>query len=456
MPTEPSSARQTAASQSESRESVGRESASLRFGTDARFDFPADCNANLIAYVGRPRGRALEAPYQSLLEKLDDPIGFPPLIEATVPGDRVAIAVENGVPRIADVVSSIIASLTNGRIEPADIRVVLPGTLSPVGEHEKPISQRKPTAQGVEADIIARLPTQVGKAIEFEVHDMFDRNRLAYLAAATDAAPFFFNRTICEADLVIPVGCLHQGSHANDVDDSMGLFPTFADEETVRHFSSPATWEATEQLQQRRRRAREAAWLLGVTFTVQVLPGAGGEVLALFAGEREAVFAAGCAEMQEAWSCNVPSRSSLVVAAIEGGQDQQTWANVGSALAAAMKVVDDDGAIVICSELAIEPGVGLAKLRGIDRDSFEDLHDKEQLVADEIGGDAVVAAQLLEALRNARVYLYSRLDESTVEELGMAPVSRIEELANLCRRHDTCVFLANAQHTVPTLEHSDL
>ena len=410
----------------------------LKFGTDSSFEIPPEIDPNIVAFVGRPQGYAIQDPRQFTMEALRGPIGFPSLVEATIPGDRVAIAVGNGIPRVASIVAAIVETLANGRVEPADIAVVLP-------------SETEGRPATISDDITRLLPKQVGKAISFERHNTSDRNRLAYLAASSDAKPIFFNRTICEADMVIPVGCLRPTGSLSYIDDAMGLFPTFADDETIQHFSSPASWLSAKQRKDHHERAREAAWLLGVTFTVQVLPGAGDDLLAILAGASEAVFAAGRTEMQAAWACDIPSRVSLVIAAIEGGPEQQTWENFAAALAACKNVVDDDeGAIMICSELADEPGRTLRKIRGIDPDSNE-LDEFEQRVAKETGGDALVAAQLIETLRTTRVYLYSQLDEETVEELGIAPVSRTEEIANLCRRHPSCAFLANAQRAVPVL-----
>ena len=434
----------------------------LAFGIDSSLNLPfaglgpdtdSDDEAvnRMIAFVGRPRGEVIDDPKQFLIESLADPIGFPPLVEATVPGDRVAIAVGRGIPQVAAIVAAVVETLASGRVEPADICVVLPNETdnddtNDGGEHH---SAR---FDDVSQDIVALLPSQVGKAVTFELHDSSDQSQLCYLAATSDAKPIFFNRTICEADLVIPVGCLRPTGTLGYIDDAMGLFPTFADDETIHHFCMPSSWVSPAQREKHHERAGEAAWLLGVTFTVQVLPGAGDQLLRILAGEREAVFARGRVDLQTAWKCSVPCRSSLVVAAIEGGADQQTWENIGYALNAALNVVEDDGAVVICSELATRPGVTLQKIRGVDPDSHAELYEIEQTLSKETHHDAVVATQLLAALGRVRVYLYSQLDEELVEELGIAPVSRIGEIANLCRRYPSCIALANAQRLVPIVD----
>ena len=415
----------------------------LRFGDDSQFELPLDDgdSARLLAFVGEPKGDPIDDPQQFVVEALDDPISFPPLVEATVPGDHIAIPVGSGIPQVASVLAGMIQSLTNGRVDAADIRVILPGS-----EPSEVVN--------IPNEVIGLLPTHVGNAITFECHDTSAHNQLCYLAASRDAKPIFFNRTICEADLVIPVGCLRPEGALAYVDDAMGLFPTFADEETIRDYSAPSSWLSSAQRENHRDRAREAAWLLGVTFTVQVLPGAGNALLRILAGEREAVFDAGRRLIDDIWVSRVPSRSSLVVAAIEGGPEQQTWRSVACALSAALRVVEDEGAIVVCSELEAPPGSTLLKIRGIDRESDVEFQQIERAVTKENGHDAFVAAQLVEALRRVRVYLYSQLEEDLVEDLGIAPVTRISEIANLCLRSESCILLANAQHAVPVLDSS--
>jgi hypothetical protein len=45
----------------------------------------------------------------------------------------------------------------------------------------------------------------------------------------------------------------------------------------------------------------------------------------------------------------------------------------------------------------------------------------------------------------------SQLDAETVEDLGMAPVAGVEELARLAHRHDRYIMLDDAQHAVATV-----
>ncbi len=404
----------------------------LSYGHTAQLELTLN-EERLVAFCGQPTGNVDADPRQSVSASLCAPLGYPALKEATVPGDRIVIAVDRGIPQAAAIVAGIIDDLTNGRVAAADIRVIL--------------------ANGfVGAEKIADLlPGDVADAITIEQHNASDANQLCYLAASRDANPIYFNRAICEADLVIPVGCLRPDGALGYLDEAMGLFPTFADEATIRRFCAPSSWLSAAHLDRRRAEALEAAWLLGVCFTVQAVPAAGDQIMQILAGERNAVFTEGRRVTTHVWDCQVPQRASLVVAAVEGGPEQQTWESFARALFASLQIVDDDGAIVVCSELVEQPGAAMLRIRGVDPDEISQLDELGHEVLDDSAADAVSAAQLVEALRRVRVYLLSRLDEELVEELGVAPVSSAEEVVNLCNRHSSCILMANSQHVLPTL-----
>jgi hypothetical protein len=141
----------------------------------------------------------------------------------------------------------------------------------------------------------------------------------------------------------------------------------------------------------------------------------------------------------------VPRRAELVVAAIEGGPEQQTWGNFARAIAAASRAVTDDGAIAICSDLSAPPGPALEWI-GHSRD----LPDAMRHIRKEHSADVSAAHELGQALKRARIYLLSQLDDAVIEELGMAPVTAAAEIGRLARRHSSCIVLRNAQFAGPT------
>ena len=101
--------------------------------------------------------------------------------------------------------------------------------------------------------------------------------------------------------------------------------------------------------------AANVGWLLGVSFTIQVVPGPGGRVGT--SGRR-----GGCGPppqpgvVRGGLAVYRAAAASLVVATIEGGTAQQTWHNAGRALDCAERLVEEGARSSLCSDLADEPG----------------------------------------------------------------------------------------------------
>lgn len=266
---------------------------------------------------------------------------------------------------------------------------------------------------------------------------------MCYLAASREGKPIYFNREICEADVVIPISTLLLEQALGYLGVHGGLFPTFSDEATRRRFRAPSSQDWEVHRRRRRGEVEEAAWLLGVHFTVQVAPGPGDTILHVLAGDGNAVSDRGRQLCEAAWMHRSPRRASLVVATIEGGPEQQTWENFARALFAASNAVTDGGEIVLCTELKCSPGPALQRLGSAD-DEDEALRE----IRRDRSLDAVSAALLAEAKRRARIYLISGLNSDFVEDLGVGYVAQPDEIANLSRQHDSCILLGNAHHAV--------
>jgi nickel-dependent lactate racemase len=280
------------------------------------------------------------------------------------------------------------------------------------------------------------------------VHDPADRKGLAYLAADKTGEAILVNRALHEADVVLPIGCLHGEQSAGYFGIHGAIYPTFSDARTLQRFRGFGSLNGKGG---RRRElvadVEHVAWLLGVAFTVQVVPGSGEQVLHVLAGESQTVRRQGEALHHAAWDWPVKRQADLVVAAIEGGPGQQTWDNLGRALQVAGSFAEEDGAIAVCCELSASPGPAMRHLASESSRETALRH-----VAKERPVDALAAAQLVHALDRNRVYLLSRLDAAVVEELDMIPIDGPEELARLVRKHPSCILLSNAPNVTAVEE----
>ncbi len=401
----------------------------LRFGAQNRVEIDAPAGA-IVVDCPAPRGEPAEDIALAVCQALAEPLEFPPLAEAVVPGDHIVIVVEHGVPRANEVVAAVVEWFSDAGVEPADICVLL-----------------APEDGALEAATLARLgglqeSARAGQPrLDERRHDPTDRGSLAYLANIGEGKPVYLNRLICEADFLVPIGCARLETPGGLQSPSEGMYPAFADPAARARYRSPKTAASPVQRNRLRQQAREVEWLLGAMFSIRVVPGPGDSVLAVAAGESRAVEQWTQSRCDEAWRFSVPEPADLVVAAIEGGPAQQTWDHVARALAAAKRAAREGGAIAILSELDTPPGPAMQFLS-----SAESPQDALHAITHERPDDALAAAQLIHSLEGHRVYLLSRLEAEVVESLGMAPMADAGEVRRLVARHDSCVFLANAQH----------
>ncbi|NLX98483.1 MAG: DUF2088 domain-containing protein [Rhodopirellula sp.] len=403
----------------------------LRYGIDSRveFDLPDEV---LITECGIPHSAPIGDVAAVTAARLRDPLEYPPLSKATTPADRIVLAVEPGVPQVETVIAEVVQCLVEAGVDPDGLTV---------------LRTAADIASGRE-DPCRNLPEALKGRIAVVTHEPEDRRKMAYLAATGRGTPILLNRMITDADVVVPIGRVGNASSPGYRGVNGIVFPTFSDLDTQRRFRSPPAAEAgsshhAESIEE----CNEVGWLLGAAFSLSVVPGRGEEVLDIVAGETGAVGRRSRELYDSAWTCTVPCKASLVIAAIEGGPSQQTWENVGAALGLARGLVEDEGAIAICCGLSSAPGPAIQQLIGA-----RSRHEAMRHIRRERPEDLLYALQLTEALDIADVYLLSRLDESMVEDLEVAPIGDPAELVRLAQRHRSCILVSNASHAMVALQ----
>ena len=396
----------------------------LRYGNNSSLELEF-ANGAAPRELGIPRGTPLADLAAATAAALREPIDYPALARCTTPGDRVVVALDRGLPQVAEVTAAVVGELINGGVDPDGITV-----LQSQSDHDAGVGDPR-----------RLMPSALRQRIALIVHDPADRKELAYLAADKDGKPILINRALHEADLVLPVGCLRGERSAGYFDIHGVIYPTFSDVKTLQRFRSIGTLNG-QGSRQRELTADvdNVAWLLGIMLTVQLVPAAGEQVLHVLAGQSDAVRQRGRDAYRAAWNWSVERQANLVVAAIEGGAGQQTWENLG-----------------LCAPLrrplrrrrrAPLPSVAIYRPRPARRCGIlageasraAALHH----LAKKRPVDTLPAAQLAHALDRNRVYLLSRLEAAVVEDLDMTPIESPDELLRLAHRHPSCILLSNA------------
>ncbi len=393
----------------------------IRYGLHESIDLNLRAEQLVAEFPGR-RIEPLDDPAAAVAAALSSPLEFPPLSQATVAGDRIAVTLEPGVPRGPELLAGVIHALVELGADPQLISVVVGSSVHFDAAHE----------------LDALLPEETRRALDIRQHDHGESNASAYLAATKDGQPIYLNRAICDADVVLPIGVFRSDDRADDLGIHCRFVSTFSDEATRQRFTVCGGKGGHRRTKLLREAADEAAWLLGIQFSIQVIPGPGETVLHVLAGAAEKVASEARSLSQAAWACQLSERAGVVVATVDGGPEQQTWENVSRAVRVARHAVASDGAIAICSELAeLAPAVGNSS------------RDSESASEEFAEGEYLPPADFFaEDFGEQRVYLLSRLSSESVEELGFAPVARADEIQRLCEQNNSCILLNSAQNAI--------
>ncbi len=402
----------------------------LRYGTDSSVALQFAAGVP-FEQCGTPQGVPLADPAVAVAAALQQPLEYPPLAQATTPGDRVVVVLGSGLPQVAQVTAAVVRALMAAAIAPDGITI---------------LRSEADAATGVQ-NPLQLVPVPAAERIRLLAHDPAKRRDLAYLAASEGGEPILLNRLLTDADVVLPVGCMQRERSAGYFGIHTTIYPEYSDQHTQARFRKHDRFTGNGHHRELQHEVNHVAWLLGVNFSLHVVPAAGDGILHILAGQSDVVRRQ-CRELyRAAWNRSVAHRSSLVVAAIEGGQRQQTWENLGRVLEGASGLVEEDGAIAVCCDLAAAPGPAVQRLIGA-----ASREEAVRQIRRENPRDALPAVQLARTLESNRVYLLSRLDPGLVEDLEMTPIDGPEELVRLTQRASSCLVLANAVHAMVHVE----
>ncbi len=380
---------------------------------------------------GIPQGEPLHNPAAAVADTLKQPLDYPPLSQMTTPGDRVVIPLGSGIPQIAQVTAAVVETLLAAGIAPDGITV---------------LRSESDSATDIESPLHLLRPI-VAERIRLIKHESANRRGLAYLAASEGGEPILLNRVLTDADIVLPIGCMEREKTTGYFGIHSSIYPEYSDQKTKARFRKSDSLTSNGHHRELKHEVNHVAWILGVNFTIQVIPAAGDRIMHVLAGQSDAVRHRGRELYREIWNSSVQDRPKLVIAAIEGNESNQTWENVGRALEMGAQLVEDGGGIAVCCDLAAEPGPAIQRML-----AAQSRDEALRHIRRDNPSDAVPAMQLAHALENSRVYLLSKLKPNLVEDLDMMPLDGPDELIRLAQRNPSCLVLANADRAMVRVE----
>jgi nickel-dependent lactate racemase len=364
----------------------------------------------------------------TVADGLIEPLEFPPLSSAVVPGDRVVLAAELRVPGLSAIIAALWPVLESAGVGAGDVCVLQPASLMPT-------QTRDPRGE---------LPAAVRQTVRWQIHEAAQPEACGYLASSASGERIYLARELLEADFVLPIGVAAFDPILGYRVPGAVLYPGLSNSEAFAKTMGQGHSELRpEDDRPFRQLVDEIVWLLGLQFAIQVVPHRhSGAASAVLAGSLEAVERKTRKLLDRGWRVQRPARADSVVAAISSGNGPTCWDDVGAAVEAAQKLVARGGRIVLLTDLAeaAGPGIELLRTQSSARGALQQLRSQTP-------PDWRAASRLATAADWASVYLLSRLDAALTEELFLTPLESEQEVQRLLEMTDSCVLLAGAQHT---------
>lgn len=364
----------------------------------------------------------------AIADSLAQPLDFPALRQALVPGDKVVVVLDRNVPSAAEVIAQVWQNCLVAGVAPEDLLILQPITLTGV----TPEDPRR------------LLPEAARQVVVWKVHDPTNDPEIGYLASSADGERIYLAREVLNADFVLPIGRLGFDPVQGRRNALSSFYPGLSNTEAFAKSRGQGHSElGPDDERPMSQRIQEIGWLLGVQFTIQAMPSAGhGGAAAILAGHPDSVTQRGRTILDASWRVTFDQRGETAIISIPAGPDEPTgWEQLGNALEAASRLVVREGRIIVLSDLAADPGPGVKLLQ-----SCRSAKAALQPLRRESPPDLVAASQIAAAADWASVYLLSKLPSQLVEETFMTPLDSEIEVSRLINACDGCIVLAGAQH----------
>jgi hypothetical protein len=351
---------------------------------------------------------------------ITQPVDAPPLRDHLVGGDRIVVAVADGVVQTQQVLETIVS------------------TLSAAGATAEQIEVLRLWSRRLEPVVPGATTT---------IFDPGNEADLSYLMADAEANPRHVARGLVDADVIVTVGSFTWNAALGGRATEGEIWPAFsrraASEDlmqtlALRPRGGHRAWQAA---------AEEVLWQLGVIAELKVVPGRDGSLAHVAFGMPQSVLPA-VRKAASAWTPRIARAAEVTLASLSdphAGLDR-----VARAIAAAARVTYPDGTVCIASRLREEPGVVFARWRqgvAIEPLVKEAVRSRDPALI----SDAFITRQVARALGSRRLVLASDLEEAAVESLDIGHAATADDVIRLCTAAESVIVLHEADRMLPRL-----
>jgi hypothetical protein len=377
---------------------------------------------------------------EAMVEALRNPIEYPSVDLAFVPGDRLVIALHESLPNPFQIATPVLDWLIRQLAEKqVSITLVIP-KLSNADNSEAKLpdqlrqwlEQHHPELSLIIGSLTEDDSTETApvphEVIRVVYHSPDDAQSLEYIAASDAAEPMYLQRELVEADFVIPIYRWLEPSDPRSTDPFVVL-PAFADRSTQQYYAK--RWLLRTPNVPDEEINHQSGWLLGVQFTIAIVLNHDGDVGLVAAGNPERV-AQACSQAvaTKPTSSSLQSLELVVVRILGGGNSaparSPTWDEVASAAWIAEKWLTPTGRIVVVAERLDEVTEGINALSS----DAPDAELTQELLNSTM--EHAFSAAILRSIQSRRsVYLQSQISTEILESLGFASIEYSSELERL-------------------------
>jgi len=186
-------------------------------------------------------------------DALEHPLHFGhPLRRAVTPDDRIALVIDDRLPKLGEMVGGALEYLVVAGIGPEQVTIIIP-----------------PGSDSTEW--IDELPDEFAD-VRTENHQPGDRKQLSYLATTKKGRRIYLNRTLVDADQIVSIAGRRYDPQLGYFGCESILYPALADSEARQALSGRLTMDVpSSAVHGIRAEVEEVASLLGTAIYLQVI-----------------------------------------------------------------------------------------------------------------------------------------------------------------------------------------
>lgn len=385
----------------------------LSYGHGKKFECEIECENQVWQHLGPA---TVAQPALVIQSALNEPLEYPGVERAVVPGDRIAIVVDPETPCWADIIAALRKRLLSAGIESDAIRVVLNREIS-------------------EQDLPANLSSAaVGTVIS---HSEAMQGRSVYLASTAEGQRIYLPEEIGEADFIISVGPFGFDEQWGYRGTCSIIYPCFASQEEQAKFHTGSQQDLTPETSRGTRQTiDEVGWLLGLQYTVQVIPSGAGKLGHVISGANDAVYREAVNLLDRHWRIQNKNRVETVVISLPTEPGCNLWQAITRTCNAARSLVQPHGRAMLLTDLKELPRELIDPLTMCD-----DLNDAMRLLNSLDSPEAKALRAMVSLAQSSRLYLLSELEPDLLENLYCIPLANQDEMRRAIQGADSCALL---------------